>query len=378
MIQSKRGIIIRELFARQGIQGFAVDIDGREEKCISYPQLTGEIKSGDYVLLNTTAVALGLGTGGYHYIICRINPEEKELEAGGHIMKLRYTPMQLKVLSVEEEDSPYHEKMMEADSLDNIPVLVASLHSMLAPICLELHNRGLKAAYVMTDGAALPAVFSQTIDWLKKNDMLLGTVTVGHAFGGDLEAVNVYSGMLAARHILGADIIVISMGPGIVGTGTKWGFSGVEQGEILNAVDCLHGKAIAVSRISFADKRARHRGISHHSLSVLSRICRVKAVVPLALLKDEEKRNYIVNQIKDNNLLGRYDFCQEDASKCIDLYKGCDLRLSTMGRGVDEEKEYFMTCGAAAITAAKLHYGQKLDYIYQGDGSSGISTLMQV
>ena len=36
-------------------------------------------------------------------------------------MKLRYTPMQLKVLSVEEEDSPYHQQLADADSIDGTP-----------------------------------------------------------------------------------------------------------------------------------------------------------------------------------------------------------------------------------------------------------------
>lgn len=94
-------------------------------------------------------------------------------------------------------------------------------------------------AYLMTDGAALPLHFSQTVDWLSRQGIISGTVTVGHAFGGDVEAVNIYSGLLAARVAFQPDVIIVSMGPGIVGTGTRWGFSGVEQGIVLNAVETL-------------------------------------------------------------------------------------------------------------------------------------------
>jgi hypothetical protein len=93
----------------------------------------------------------------------------------------------------------------------------------------------LKAAYVMTDGAALPMQFSQAVNWLKEQGIIHGTVTVGHAFGGELEAVNIYSGLLAAYEAFHPDVIIVTMGPGIVGTGTKWGFTGVEQGMVLNA-----------------------------------------------------------------------------------------------------------------------------------------------
>lgn len=362
MIQTRRGRILRELFSREGIRGFAVQVEDREEKCIVYPGLLGEIEPGDEVLLNTTADALHLGSGGYHYVIASLNPVEKDFKPGGHIMKLRYTPLQLKVLSVEEEGSPFHEEMLQADSLENTPVLVATLHSMLAPLCLELLARKVKVAYVMTDGAALPIAFSHTVDWLKKCRALAGTVTIGHAFGGDLEAVNVYSGLLAAKKVIGADIIIVSMGPGIVGTGTKWGFTGIEQGEILNAVDTLQGIPIAVPRISFADIRERHRGISHHTRTVLARVCKISSLVPLPML-DEEKNAFILEQVANEKMFGLHRFCMEEANSTIQLLKESGLEITTMGRGIDQERDFFMALGAAAITAARLLQGQVPRYI---------------
>jgi hypothetical protein len=362
LIELKRGKILEQLFTREGIKGFSVQVGSEQAKCIVYPGLTGDVKPGDEVVLNTSAVSLNLGTGGYHFVVANLNTQGQSLEPGGHIMKLRYTPLQIKVLSVEEEDSPYREEMLSADSLDHIPVLVGTLHSMLAPLCLVLQSKGLKVAYVMTDGAALPISFSRTVDWLKKNNLLQGTITIGNAFGGDLEAVNIYSGMLAARKVFKADVIIVAMGPGIVGTGTRWGFTGVEQGDILNAAEAVNGIPVAIPRIGFSDPRARHRGISHHTITVLSRICRVKALVPLPWL-EESKMSLIMEQIEKAGLINRYRFCVEDSSPFLDVFRNCELRLTTMGRGVDEETDFFLTLGAAALTAVRLHNGERPGYI---------------
>lgn len=363
MLEIKKGIIREELFSRRGIKGYSVDIEGNEEKAIVYPDLIGETLPGDEVLLNTTAVSLNLGSGGYHYVIAVLHSKGKPAENSGHIMKLRYTPMQVKVLSVEEEKSPFRQEMMEAESLAGIPVLVGTLHSMLAPLCLGLHKEGLKLAYVMTDGAALPMAFSRTVDALQKEHLLAGTVTIGHAFGGDLEAVNIYSGLLAAKKVFAADVIIVTMGPGIVGTGTKWGFTGVEQGDILNAVDVLGGVPIAVPRISFSDSRQRHYGLSHHSITVLGRVCRAETIIPLPLL-EEVKLNHILGQLQNNGLAENHVITIEDSALIIDLLKASKIPVSTMGRGIDDDQEFFLTLGAAAMTANCLVKGEKLKEVY--------------
>jgi len=362
MIEIRHGVIKDVLFARPGITAYTVIVKDQEQKCLVYHDLVGDTAVGDEVLLNTTAVSLGLGTGGYHYVLVNLSSPERNLVSSGHIMKMRYSPLQIKVLSVEEQDSPYHQILKEADSLEKTPVLVGSLHSMLAPLCLYLNHRQLKVAYVMTDGAALPLVFSQTVDWLKKHHLLAGTVTVGHAFGGDLEAVNVYSGLLAAYQVYKPDVIIVSMGPGIVGTGTKWGFTGLEQGEILNAVDVLRGIPIAIPRISFADPRKRHQGISHHTLTVLERVCKIRAIVPLPLL-ELDKNKHIQQQLRELDLLKSHDFCMENGADILPLVQNCELKITTMGRGPESDPEFFTTLGAAACAVHKLITGQILEYI---------------
>lgn len=362
MLEIKCGVLKQLLFSRPGIEGYTVEVNGREEKCIVYTDLVGKVASGDQVLLNTTAESLHLGSGGYHYVIAGLNGTEKSLPAGGHIMKLRYTPLQIKVLSAEEEDSPYHQELKEADSLEGVPVLAATLHSMLGPLAVELHQAGFKVAYLMTDGAALPLHFSQTVDWLSRQGIISGTVTVGHAFGGDVEAVNIYSGLLAARVAFQPDVIIVSMGPGIVGTGTRWGFSGVEQGIVLNAVETLQGIPIAVPRISFADARPRHQGISHHTLTVLSKVCKVRCLLPLPLLSDD-RMSLILEQARQAGLFDRHEIYGEPAEDALERFRSSELPFTTMRRTVDQDREFFMALAAAARLVQKLLTGQKLNPI---------------
>ncbi|HQA08249.1 MAG TPA: DUF3866 family protein [Syntrophomonadaceae bacterium] len=362
MLEIKCGVLKQPIFSRPGIEGYAVEVNGREEKCIVYTDLVGKVKSGDQVLLNTTAETLHLGSGGYHYVIAGLNGSEKSLPNGGHIMKLRYTPLQIKVLSAEEEGSPYHQELKDADSLEGIPVLAATLHSMLGPLALELHQAGFKTAYLMTDGAALPLQFSQTVDWLARKGIIAGTVTVGHAFGGDVEAVNVYSGLLAARAAFHPDVIIVSMGPGIVGTGTRWGFSGVEQGIVLNAVETLQGVPIAVPRISFADARPRHQGISHHTLTVLARVCKVRCLLPLPLLSDEQMSR-VLEQARQAGLFDLHEIYVEPAEETLDRFRRSELQFTTMGRTVEQDREFYMALVAAARLVQKLLTGQELNRI---------------
>ena len=103
---------------------------------------------------------------------------------------------------------------------------------------------------------ALPADFSRTVAGLRESEWLAACISVGQAYGGDLEAVNVHTGLLAAHLVVGADVAVVAQGPGNLGTGTRWGFSGTSAGEAVNAAGVLGGRPIASLRVSEADQRA--------------------------------------------------------------------------------------------------------------------------
>lgn len=356
MIRIRKGTVTRILESRPGICTALVSVEGSEAKAINYDQLTGPIKIGDQVLLNTTAIHKGLGTGGNHFVMANLSVTEMDVPEEGHIMKLRYTPQQIKCFAVEEQDSPYHEKIDNFVSLENMPVVVATLHSMLAPaaVALKSANEKLKIAYIMTDGAALPLALSKLLAKLRANGLIDATITVGHAFGGDYEAVNIYSGLIAAKEIVQADVTIVAMGPGIVGTGTKFGFTGVEQGEIINAVNILGGQPVAIPRISFADKRERHRGISHQTMTILEKIALTPCIIALPQLNGA-KQTIIQKQLDNCHFAVQHRIITEAADEYLDLMTlKYNLQVTTMGRSVDEDREFFLTATAAGIVAGKL------------------------
>lgn len=348
---SKKVAIVKEIVDKsEGLDDIRVSINGEIQKAYNYSKLTGEINVGDEVVLNTTAVELSLGTGGYHFVIANLNNLESNMTEGGHIMKLRYTPLQVKVNSVEEQDSVYHEKIQNFSSLNEMPVVVGTLHSMLTPFVASYkrNNPNKKLVYIMTDGAALPIYLSKNVDTLKHKGLIDNTITIGSAFGGDYDCINIYTALITAKEILKADCIFVSMGPGIAGTGTKYGFTGIEQGPILDAISKLGGTPIAIPRTSFADKRDRHKGISHHSITVFKEIVNVNINIPLTEYEEKEKLDYIKNQIKENNLEDKHNIIYIKNNKTKEDLDYFGLKVRSMGRGYEQDKEFFEAASTAA------------------------------
>jgi hypothetical protein len=325
---------------------------GRPLRALAYPALTGRPEPGDRVLLNTTALDLALGTGGYALVVAVPDRLPPDRTGPGHLVKARYTPLQAIVLGADEQDSPHHEVLRDADDIGGMPVVVADLHSAVAPILAGLFSEAeLSVAYVMTDGGALPAWFSRTCATLREAGWLAGTVTVGQAFGGDLETVTLHTGLLAARHVLGAEVAVVAQGPGNLGTGTRWGFSGVAAGEAVNAVAVLGGRPVAALRISDADPRERHRGISHHSLTAYGRVALAPADVVLPDLPGEFGAQ-LAREAEP--LAARHTLVRVGTEGLDEALRGSPAPLSTMGRGLDEDHAYFLACAAAGRHAAIL------------------------
>jgi hypothetical protein len=203
----------------------------------------------------------------------------------------------------------------------------------------------------MTDGGALPIGFSRAVKALKAEGLICGTITCGHAYGGDYEAVNLYSGILAAETVLKAQIIVVMMGPGIVGTGTRWGHTGLELGEIINSISSLGGKSFTIPRISFTETRERHIGISHHTLTALSRVALASTCLVLPEL-DEGQKNIVLSQLQGEEFK-RHQLAWERGSEGIELAKEMNLQLSHMGRNFYEDPQFFLASSAAGKAAAR-------------------------
>jgi hypothetical protein len=203
----------------------------------------------------------------------------------------------------------------------------------------------------MQDGGALPAWFSRSCATLREAGWLAATVTTGQAFGGDLETVTIHTGLLAARHVLGADIAVVAQGPGNLGTGTRWGFSGVAAGEVVNAVAALGGRPVASLRVSDADPRERHRGISHHSLTAYGRVALARADVVVPALPGAFGQ---VIADEAAQLSGRHEIVTVPVDGLEAALRACPAALSTMGRGLDAELAYFLAAAAAGRHAGRL------------------------
>jgi Protein of unknown function (DUF3866) len=325
-----------------------VSVDGAEVRALAYAALTGAPRVGDRVLLNVGALERGLGTGGYAFVVALPDRLPVDPPDTGHIVKSRYTPLQVMVSSVEEQGSPHHELLRDAGSVDGMPVVVADLHSALPAVLAGLFaaRPSCRAVYVMQDGGALPAWFSRTVAGLRDAGWLAATVTTGQSFGGDLEAVTVHSGLLAARHVAGADVAVVAQGPGNLGTGTRWGFSGVAAGEAV-----LGGRPVASLRLSDADSRSRHQGVSHHSITAYGRVALATCDVAVPDLP-EPLASRVAADVAP--LASRHRLVRVPVDGLESALRACPVPLSTMGRGLDEDLAYFLAAAAAGRVAAGL------------------------
>jgi hypothetical protein len=308
------------LSERPGLQRVGLD-NGRRAYVLT--QLVGPVAVGDRVVVNTTAVDLGLGTGGWDVVHWNLSRDEWDEPGPGHVLKLRYTSLQVDTGVAEEVDG-----FAPADELGGRPVVACALHSQVACVAVAFKHRapGRRLAYVMTDTAALALALSDVVADLRASELLDLTVTSGQAFGGEREAVNVWSALSVAA--AEAEAVVVGPGPGVVGTGTRLGFSPLEVAAVLDAAAALGGTPIVAVRYSDADARERHRGVSHHTRTALE-LARTAAVVP------ELRADLDVPA----------------------LLAAAGLGVTSMGRGPTEDPGFFAHAGAAGAAAAAVVLG---------------------
>ena len=345
----RTGKVLGILEERPGLQRVEVDLGRGPERAYALTQLTGPVGLGDRVVVNTTAVELGLGTGGWHVVHWNLEREEWHEKGPGHIIKGRYTSIQADVGSSEEHLA----ELAEVETIDGLPVVAAALHSQVPTIAAAFADRapGARLAYVMTDGAGLPLAMSDLVANLRRAALIDTTITCGHAFGGDYEAVSVWSALAVARHVAGADAAVVAMGPGIVGTNTRLGFSGMEVGTILDAAAALGGVPIACLRISFADERPRHRGLSHHTATALRVATRERVLVALPNLPADQQA-VLHDELDAAGISDRHDIVEVDAPDALALLDRYGLRVESMGRAAADDPALFQAASAAGALAA--------------------------
>jgi hypothetical protein len=298
-----------------------LEVDG--EPCIAYPRLTGPIALGDDVIVNTQARELGLGSGGFDVLHANLTRGlGLEPESAAHVMTLPYTPLQAATRFAEEDG-------VGAERLDGMPVVCCTLHSQVAPVAAAL--AGVRVAYVQVAAGALPVSLSDTLRELRARGLVAETIAVAPCLDADLQCASVASALLVAR-ARGAEAVIASVGPGIVGTASAFGHGGVTLAEVANTAKALGGDAVLAVRISESDPRERHRGASHHARAVLA-LASPTAAWPEGLAAPDwlEPRAEIAAD-------GWRDAC-------------AGLPLSHMSRGPDEEPRFFEAAFAAGLLA---------------------------
>jgi hypothetical protein len=351
---------LQRLFVELERPGGAEPGNGQPEQCVSYLELCGRAEVGDTLLVNTTAVDLDLGTGGWHYALANLtrsshDPYQVLGPEGGHIIKLRYTPLQFAVDAWESDrdtDDP------EPTSLEGLPVVICPLHSHLAPAVVAADARVTEAkgrrpciAYLMGDTAALPMAFSDQVRALRCAGYQMPTITWGQAFGGDFEAITLASALIAAKHLLGADLAIVAQGPGNPGAGGPFGCAATSVADAVNSTAALRGRAIVAPRVSFADPRPRHQGISHHTLTALSILTLARATVAMPTLDPVRKADLADSMTA---LSVKHEMVSMDAAPLLCALRESPVPLRSMGRTLEDDPLFFLAPAAAGAYAASL------------------------
>ena len=334
---------------------------GLQVRAVAYEALTGVPVAGERVRLEVSALDRALGTGGHAMVSARLDALPADPPREGHLVKARYMPDQVMVTGVDEQGTTHHGLLSQPIGdldLEGMPVVVADLHSSLPAVLAGLRSpdgaRQPRVVYVMTDGGALPLAYSRLVAALSEAGWLAGTVTAGQAWGGDIEAVSVHNALLAARHVLHADAAIVIQGPGNLGTETPWGFSGVACGDAVNAIATLGGRPVACLRVSQADARPRHLGISHHSMTAYGRVALAGADVVIPILEGAlgaQVRREAEVLCEPRPGAAQHRLVEVPADGLMELLRAAEaetgVRLSTMRRGLDEDTAAFIAAAAA-------------------------------
>lgn len=351
MLKLRRGVVVT-------VEPLVVEVAGEHRPAWADASMVGEIEVGDELVVNIQARDLGLGSGGFDVVHVNLT---RGLHGGGdegiHVIKLNYTSLQHPVDPVEiEHGSP--------DLGPKPPTVVISLHGHLAPIAWAAARArpGLRLGFIQGAGAALPGSLSRDVAELRRRDLLCGHITAGPAYGGEHEAISLVGGLDAAARRLGWEAAVVGPGPGILGSATRLGHGGMAALDAAHAALALGLPTLLCPRLSSSDERDRHRGLSHHTASVLELLLApVRVPVPEAelegwpLLSEAAPEGGSAQAALDELIAlcgGRHDLAVERID--LDDYARSGLPAQTMGRSISEDPLFFAAPLAAgrALAAA--------------------------
>jgi hypothetical protein len=338
MLKLRQGIVVEE-------DPLTVEIDGARRPAWADQRLLGEMLRGDEVVVNVEALDLGLGSGGFDVVYLNLSRGLRGGDARGpHVMKLNYTPIQHPAELVERRpDEIGSEQRMP------IPVLVIPMHGHLAPAAWAAAQAapGLRVGYVQTAGGALPGPISRDVAQLRSLGLLCGHVTAAPAYGGEQEALSVCGALDAATHRLRWDAVIAGPGPGIIGSDTHFGHGGMAALDNAHAALALKMPTLLSPRLSAADRRPRHQGLSHHTMTVLGLLL---AAVEVPVPDGGAEAIAALERAAD----GRHRVIAREAP--LERYATSGLPTRTMGRELDEDRLFFaaaLASGTGLADAAK-------------------------
>jgi hypothetical protein len=343
---------------------------GKRREAIADVGLVGVSEVGDEVIVNVQALDLELGSGGFdvvHVNLTRGLDAARASAGGPHVMKLNYTSLQHAVEPVEGEQLQL--------PLER-PVAVLALHGQLAGVAWAFAQGapGAKLGYVQTEGGALSGGHSHTVHTLRERGLLAGHITAGAAFGGDAEAITTAGALHHGLRVLGWDAVVCGPGPGIVGSSSSLGHGGMSALDSAHVALALECQTLLVARMSSGDERKRHRGISHHTLTVLDLLLEpVTVALPAGVRSpvgadlraglsavfggampsrpDGERPASAMNGERPARI-ARHDWRR--ASVDLPAYAASGLPAETMGRGLAGDPLFFGAALAGGSVLAQL------------------------
>jgi hypothetical protein len=307
-----------------------VEVDGERRSAWADEVLLGPMREGDEIVVNAAALELGLGSGGFDVVHVNLTRGlGGSVDGGAHVMKLNYTSLQHPVEPVGDSS---------AAARGDIPVAVLPLHGHLAPAAWAAAQArpGIRVGYVQTGGGALPGSFSRDVAELRERGLLSGHITAAPSYGGEHEALSTVGALDAAATALGWDAILVGPGPGIIGSDTELGHGGMAALDSAHAALSLRLPTILSPRLSSSDPRERHRGLSHHTATVLELLLApVTVAVPEPAGGGAEE---VAAQIDGANP-NRHHLKTVPVS--LDAYAASGLPSTTMGRSISEDPLFF-------------------------------------
>jgi hypothetical protein len=204
---------------------------------------------------------------------------------------------------------------------------------------------------VQTAGGALPGGMSDTVRQLLRRGLLAGHTTAGPTYGGGQEAITtagaLHDGLAEERW----DVALAGPGPGILGSGSALGHGGIVALDSAHAALALGCPTVLTARMSSGDPRERHRGLSHHTRTVLELLLRpvTLPVPPGARLFSEMDG---IGPALDAARAAGHEVVE--AAVDVDGYRASGLPTRTMGRTFDEDRLFFAAALAAGGALAQL------------------------